>query len=54
MSNTKPTGLHCPACRSKLMTVKETREGHDSKRRRRECFKCGKKFWTVECIEVAA
>lgn len=45
-------GLHCPKCRSKLLTVKQTREGEESKRRERQCYKCDTRFWTVERVEA--
>jgi transcriptional regulator NrdR family protein len=47
----KPTGLHCPACGKDQHIVLETRRRIGEVRRRRKCFKCGHRFWTVEIIE---
>jgi transcriptional regulator NrdR family protein len=49
----KPTGLHCPACGKDQHIVLETRRRIGEVRRRRKCFKCGHRFWTVEIIEPA-
>lgn len=47
------TALHCPSCGRGPSTVLETRHRHDGIRRRRKCFKCGHRFWTVETVVPA-
>lgn len=42
--------LQCPRCNHSLSTVTDTRRRADGIRRRRKCFKCGNRFWTVETL----
>jgi transcriptional repressor NrdR len=44
------TALHCPTCGKGPSTVLETRHKPDGIRRRRKCYKCGHRFWTVETV----
>ena len=47
------SGLTCPKCGKHQHTVLDTRRRDGELRRRRKCFKCGHRFWTVETIEPA-
>jgi len=46
-----PLGMHCPACRKKMLRTLETRPSADNAiRRRKVCMKCGYRCTTVEKI----
>ncbi|VVB83866.1 Transcriptional repressor NrdR [uncultured archaeon] len=42
--------MYCPYCSHKKSKVTDKRESPEGIRRRRECFKCGKRFTTYEKI----
>lgn len=49
-----PDGLHCPKCQSTVLRTLDSRKQNGTVRRRRECHKCGERFYTVEAVEERA
>ncbi len=43
--------MQCPACQHLESKVVDSREAHESVRRRRECLGCGQRFTTFERID---
>jgi transcriptional repressor NrdR len=43
--------VQCPACQHLESKVVDSREAHESVRRRRECLACGQRFTTFERID---
>lgn len=44
--------MHCTQCKKSDTKVVDSRDGHGSIRRRRECLKCGFRFTTYERLEI--
>ena len=50
--------MRCPKCHSNKSrcirtTRKVTEDGDDFNQRRRECIKCGERYYTYECHELS-
>jgi transcriptional regulator NrdR family protein len=44
-------GLHCPRCQSTQLRTIDTRKTDNTIRRKRECHRCGEKFYTTESVQ---